>query len=733
MKHIFLILIFAATGINLSAQKSVEGKVLDSDGHTGLPGANVYWSGTSKGTATNAAGYFVLRKERNRNYLVVSYVGYKSDTIEINDGDEYIEHTLSSLSDLGEVSVMGRSAGAHLDRIDPLLTFKITGAELTKAACCNLSESFTTNASVDVSYSDAATGAKQIQLLGLAGTYVQMMTENFPTLYGLGSAFGLSYIPGPWMESIQVSKGTASVRNGYEAISGQINVEFKKPAESELLYFNVYGNSSGKVEGNLNTSVKLSDRLSTGFFAHGENDNIINDHNSDGFRDEPNVKQYHLFNRWDYMTDRIHLRTGFRIMDEERIGGEVDYKTEGSPGTYGIQINTFRAEGFTKTGFIFPADRSMSIGWINNFSYHNQDAVYGLKDYSGLQKSYYSNLLYQWKPLLNEHTLDAGVSYKYDDYVEKLDNQDMLRTESVPGVFFQYSYLDTARITLVAGLRADFHNLYGTLITPRFHVRYEPIDKITLRATAGKGYRSTNVIAENQFLLASSRDIEVQNDLKMEEAWNTGASINTYLTVSGRELRLSADFYHTRFINQIVTDMDTDVNRVLFYNLDGKSVSNVLQFEAQWELISRLEMLVALRLNDVKMTTAGIYQQRALMSRYKGLVTLSYLSNLRRWQYDFTAHLNGPGRVPSTAANPEPDRRPDSFDPYMLLNAQISRKFKHFDIYLGAENLTNFKQENPVISADNPFSDHFDSSLVWGPVLGRMVYGGIRISINRNE
>jgi outer membrane receptor for ferrienterochelin and colicins len=733
MKYIVIILFCFFTTISLHAQKNLEGKILDTETGLPLPGANIFWAGTTRGTSSNAAGYFVLKRERSIDLLVISFVGYGADTIKVEKGTEYYEHSINPVNSIDEVIVFGREEGTFIDRQNPLLTYKITGAELARAACCNLSESFTTNASVDISFSDAATGAKQIQLLGLAGSYVQIMTENFPSLYGLGSSYGLNYIPGSWMESIQVSKGTASVRNGHEAITGQINVEFKKPADSEKLFLNFYGNSAGKTEGNLNTSLKLSERLTTALLAHVENDYIIDDRNKDGFRDDPDVKQYHLFNRWDYLTETFTFRAGVRLMEEERVGGQVSFlpsEVDNPGGSYGIMIKTTRAEAFTKTGILFPADRSMSLGWINSFTLHDQESIFGTTSYNGSQRSYYTNLLYQWKPLLNEHTIDAGVSFRYDDYSEALNNTILSRTERSPGVFVQYSYVDTSKVSIVAGLRADFNNLYGTFITPRIHFMVNLGEKSSLRATVGKGFRTTNVLAENQYLLASSRVLDIQDNLLHEEAWNAGVNITSYYNVAGNDLRLSADYYHTRFINQIVADLDSDVNTVMFYNLDGQSFSNVFQVEAGLEPISRLDLLLAIRLNDVRMTTAGKLQRRALSSRYKGMFTASYLTYLRKWQYDLTFQFNGPGRVPSTADNPAQYQRADSFDPYMLINGQINRKFKLWELYLGVENLTNFKQENPVISADNPFSDYFDTSLVWGPTMGRMIYGGIRITIN---
>ena len=503
----------------LTGQKTIEGKIIDASDkdELGLPGASVIWAGTTTGTSTNAAGYFNIKRVRQTDKLVISFVGYKNDTITTGPEEEYIKHQLHQQNELGEVLVFGKASGAFINRVDPILTIKITGAELRKAACCNLSESFETNASVDVNYSDASTGAKQIQLLGLSGSYTQILAENIPAVYGLATAYGLNYIPGPWMESIQVSKGTSSVRNGYESMAGQINVEYKKPVTSEKLFINGFISDAGRQEVNATTSVILNKHLSTMLMAHSELQNSNKDHNMDGFRDEPDIKQYHFFNRWDYMTETFTFRTGIKYLEEERIGGQFSYQPE-NPDTwadgFGIKINTKRFEGFTKTGVVFPKDRSMTIGWIQNVAFHDQNSFFGRRSYDGSQKTYYSNLLYQWNPLLSKHTLDAGISYKYDLYDEKLDTLLFGRKESVPGLFAQYTYADTAKITVVAGIRADFHNLFGALLTPRLHLRYVITPDITLRASSGKGFRAGNILAENTYLLASSRVMYIPDNLK---------------------------------------------------------------------------------------------------------------------------------------------------------------------------------------------------------------------------
>jgi len=514
------LLIIPAT---LLGQGKIEGKVMieGADGSadaSGLPGASIIWAGSATGTSTNTAGYFSLRKIKGNDLLVASFVGFTPDTLRIGPGDEYVEIILSENSMIGEVTVIGRATGAHLDRQATIATVNITAAELCKAACCNLSESFVTNPSVDVNYTDAATGAKQIQLLGLAGSYVQILTENIPSTYGLGAAYGLSYVPGPWMESIQVSKGTSSVRNGNESITGQINVEYKKPATSEIVFVNGFVSDAGRFESNANASVKLNDYWSTMLLGHGETQSGASDHNADGFRDEPDVRQYSFMNRWDYLSNNLTFRAGIKYMQEERIGGQFDYNRN-NPNTwdngYGINIGTERAEAFTKLGGMLGPGDNMSLGWIQSVTYHEMNSWMGYKQYDAIQKSYYTNLLYQYFPA-EKHTVDAGVSYRYDHYDEmSLVYDDLLNliedntwsedVESVPGVFLQYTYTDSAKVTLLAGARYDFYRNHGARFTPRVHLRYEITPKLTLRASAGKGYRTVHVRAENMFYMASSR------------------------------------------------------------------------------------------------------------------------------------------------------------------------------------------------------------------------------------
>lgn len=717
----------------------VHGRILSTDENKKsipLIGANVYWAKIMEGTSTDVNGEFHLDVPDIENpILVVSYVGYISDTIVIKGNEDYLEITLNENTNISGVEIKEKQNDSFFSKIQPIQTQIITDAEFKKAACCNLSESFETNASVDVSYSDAVSGAKQILLLGLSGKYSQLMTENYPNLRGLASTYGLGYVPGSWMESIQISKGTASVTNGYESTTGQINVEFKKPDSGEKFYINLFGNHFGKVEGNANASYVLNKHWSTAVFAHVENQSNRHDNNGDSFMDEPLIKQVNLFNRWKYNSHKNLVgQVGIKFMDEERIGGQMQYDPDKEPdfdNGYGIKIKTRRYEIFTKTGYIFEHLHETSLGFINSLTYHDQSSNFGFNSYTGTELNWNSNLIFQSQIINPRHSYSTGISFMYDDYDENLNDSSFTRKEIVPGVFYQYTYSNLDNLTLLLGLRTDFHNIYGTFFTPRLHVKYDLNEHIILRASAGKGYRTANIIAENSSILASSRKLIILNEPKMEEAWNYGINLSRFFDVYGRELAINIDYYRTDFTNQIVVDRDQDVYSVFVYNLDGKSYSNSFQVEIIYELIPRLDFLAAFRYNDVKVTTNKTLQEKPLMNKYKGLLNLSYstANEEKRWQFDFTTQFNGDARIPNTDGYPVLYQRGNTAPAYTIINAQVSKYFKKLELYVGGENLTDFTQKDPIIAADDPFGKYFDSGMIWGPIVGRKFYAGLKFTI----
>ena len=617
----------------------------------------------------------------------------------------------------------------------------ISSAELSRAACCNLGESFVTNPSVDVSYSDAATGAKQIKLLGLSGTYVQMLTENIPNYRGAAAPYGLGYVPGPWMQSIQVSKGISSVKNGYEAITGQINVGFKKPQlpEADWVSANLFASTTNRYEANADATLKLSKRWSTSLLAHYENETKAHDGNDDGFVDIPQVEQYNVWNRWAYMGDHYVFQAGFKALSETRSSGQSTHGDMYSGELYKVGIDTERYELFTKNAYIFDKEKNTNLALILSTSWHNQDAMYGRKLYNVDQTNTYASLMFETE-FNPQNSFSAGLSFNYDAYDQhyRLNNNadtpfKASDKEAVPGAYVQYTLNLNDQWMLMAGLRGDYSSKHGFFVTPRAHLKYNPNDYVHFRLSAGKGYRTNHVLAENNYLLSSSRKVEIAKNLDMEEAWNLGASVSTYIPVFGKTLNVNAEYYYTDFRKQVVVDMDSNPHEVAFYNLDGRSYSHVFQVEASYPFFKGFTLTGAYRLTDAQTTYKGQRMEKPLTGKYKGLLTASYQTPLGIWQFDATLQLNGGGRMPAPYELADGQlswsRRYGSFE---QLSMQVTRYFRRWSIYVGGENLTNFKQKSPIIDAANPWGDNFDSTMIWGPVHGAKAYVGIRFNLARN-
>lgn len=601
--------------------------------------------------------------------------------------------------------------------------------ELFKAACCNLGESFTTNPSVDVAYNDATTGARQIKLLGLSGTYVQMLTENLPNFRGAAIPYALGYVPGPWMKGIQVSKGCASVKNGYESITGQINVDYLQPEDEQQVEVNLFGDTKSRIEANADANVHLSDRWATEILLHHENIIKNHDDNGDGFYDMPGREQYNVQNRWVYKGKSYIFHGGLGALKEIRTSGQ-DEEHVHSDDIYRIKLHTNRYEGYMKHAFILNHEHGTNIAFMSSASMHQLNARYGNKLYDLNEKNLYGSLMFETN-FSTQHNLSLGLSFNHD-YLGQNEGQNKGQNEkeTTPGAYAQYTYTLGTKLTAMAGVRFDHSSLYGNFFTPRFHVKYSPVDAISIRLSAGKGYRTVFGMAEYNYLLASGRNLNISKSLKQEEAWNYGLSTAFYIPMFGKTLKLNAEYYYTDFRNQAVVDYDANKEFISIYNLIGKSYSHTFQIDASYPLLKGLEITAAYRLNDVKCTYdyGKTLKEKPLTSKYKALFTASYKTPLGLWQFDATVQLNGGGR------NPEPYQLADGsrswaprFHSFEQVSAQVTRWFRHWSIYVGGENLTGFKQKTPIYGASNPWGSDFEPTLVWGPVEGRMFYAGVRV------
>ncbi len=725
---------------------NIEGYIfgINEDGNReALIGANVLIEDSGKGTTTDLNGYFSLdNTKQHASSVEVSYIGFETQTIQLNQ-EGIVEITLNTGHQLDAVEVVYKRRTTEVSFIKSVNSETITREELCKAACCNLSESFETNPSVDVSFPDAITGTRQIQMLGLAGPYVQITRELMPDVRAMSSIYGLSMTPGPWIESIQLIKGAGSVVNGFESLTGQINVELKKPERGDLLFLNGYTNNGGRIELNGNIRHDVGENVATGFLFHAKSLDAVHDKNGDGFTDMPLEKDLIISNRWKFKRlNNFEGQFGVKYTRLNHKGGSHDHFSGASPDheTHWRMTNTTnRYEAWAKIGYVNDEAPENSVGLQLSAVKQNQDSQFGNGVYDSEQNSIFANLIFQRIPNDN-HIIRTGLTYQLDDIFERVGKAGVFnRYESIPGAYFEYTYKDGQKWSVIPGIRADLHNNYGVFITPRLHAKYNFSDKSIFRVSAGRGLRTASIFSENLGLFSSSREVVINqvNDenpygLEPEIAWNYGINYTQAFNISERELIVSFDAYRTTFENQIIVDYET-AGRVSFYNLEGESFSNSIQLKLEYPILENFDVRVAYRMFDVQTTYGESLLDKPLVSKHRAFINMAYKTD-SDWHFDATLNWNGQKRLPSTQNNPEEYRRPDNSPDYFLLNAQIMKRWgKKWDVYLGAENLLNFKQTDAIIAGDDAFGQYFDASIVWAPLFGANVYIGFRYTLSGTE
>ncbi|MEG0807793.1 MAG: TonB-dependent receptor [Alistipes sp.] len=761
--------------------QDLRGTVLDTE-HQPLIGASVHWAGTTVGASTDAKGAFLLHKVKGYDRLVASYLGYVNDTLHVTDSIEPLEFALKSEGvSLESVTIAGNVSGNFVKRDGLVKSEMISFAGLCKMACCNLAESFENSASVTVGYSDAISGARQIKMLGLAGTYTQMLDENRPIMRGLSSPYGLSYTPGMWLNSIQVSKGVASVTAGHEAITGQINLEHRKPTDEERLFVNLYLDDELRPEANISSAfpVTKNKKLSSVILLHGSMDTDVRkmDHNNDGFRDLPKADQFNVANKWLYAADNgTQIRWGWKYVQENRLGGMLDYKKSlydrmvenwDKPGTpYGSEIRNRNANGYFKIGMpigaaVYDRDEQSemrsNLAFVADFDHFNEDAYFGLNNYKGTENALSFNLMYSHY-FTYRSSLIVGAQGQLRSFDEQLlnrtpwithpsgtnsttsaqtDAQRFDRNENEVGAYAEYTYSIKDKFSIVAGLRGDYNNFYDRFfLTPRGHIKWNITPTTTFRGSAGLGYRSTNLITDNIGILATGRRINLPADFRnfdrMEKALTFGGSLTqSFGLVSHNDATLSFDYFRTQFYNAVVADQEQSADQIVFYNTDKRSYTDTYQVDFSWTPIERFDIFATFRYTNSEMTlnradgsTARI--ERPLVGQYKTLLNIQYATKFRRWVFDVTAQLNGASRIPTQTGN-----LADSYysPRYPMFYAQVSRKVGKFDLYVGCENIADYRQHDPILNASQPFSTGFNSMNIWGPLMGRKFYAGMRFNL----
>jgi len=761
----------------LRAQE-LRGEVRDAEGRP-LAGASVYWAGTTVGTSADGGGAFRLHRVKGRELLVASFLGYVNDTLRVDAATQQAAFGLRAEGvELEGVVVEAAQSGNFVKRDGIVKGEMISFAGLCKMACCNLAESFENSASVTVGYSDAISGARQIKMLGLAGTYTQILDENRPVMRGLSAPYGLSYTPGMWLNSIQVSKGVASVTAGHDAITGQINLEHRKPTDEERLFVNLYLDDELRPEANISTAFPVSrdGKLSSVLLLHGSADTDVRkmDHNGDGFRDLPRSAQFNVANKWLYAADNgMQIRWGWKYVEESRLGGMLDYRntrsmreamarewdwerTGGTMPLYGSHIRNRNANGYFKLGMpvgasVYDADaqdeKRSNLALVADFDHFDEEAYFGLNDYAGRQNSVSVQAMYNHY-FTCRSSLNVGVQARLDYIRESLLNRtpwidgrtradyDWDRNEEEVGAYAEYTYAVRDRFSVVTGLRCDYNAFYDRFfLTPRGHVKWNITPSTTLRASAGLGYRSTNVLTDNIGMLATGRAIVVPElgDLdRLEQALTVGGSLTqTFGLVEPGDATLSFDYFRTQFFHAVVVDQEYDPETIRVYGSSGPSWTDTYQIDFSWSPVERLDLFATFRYTDSEMTIRRsdgrpVQVERPLVSRYKTLLNIQYATKFRRWVFDATAQLNGPARIPTQTGDLADSRHSPR---YPMFYAQVSRKVGRLDIYVGCENIADYRQEDPILNWENPYDYRFNSMNVWGPLMGRKFYAGLRFNL----
>lgn len=701
---------------------------------SGIPGVKLKWAKDQNMGLSDLDGNFEIKVNTLPDTLIISYTGFHTIYYQITDTSQVYTFNLEEGMVLDGVEVIAKNVGKHIDLMDPRHVETIGVGELRKAACCNLSESFETNASVDVNMTDAVSGAKKIQMLGLDGVYTQLQWENIPLVRGLSTSYGLNFTPGTWIESIQITKGTGSVLNGYESMAGMINLELKKPNESERLYVNMYGNKFGRMELNVHGAQVINPKWSTLTFLHASHQSYESDVNKDGFRDMPIGTLGAFMHRWNYEGENSEAKFGVKGTYSDKQSGQLgSTNSEGTNPLWNASFNTEHLELFAKNGYFFKNRPFGSLGLIGQAKYHHMTNQFGNTVYDGTQRKIYINTIYGDIIGNTNHNFKTGLSFLLDDYDQTYNDSTFLKTEIVPGAYFEYTYNSLDKFILVAGFRGDYHNLYGPLITPRLHAKWNINKRNAVRISAGRGYRVPNPFADYTGYMASSRQWIVSPDIQPEDGLSAGITYTQKFLLFDRAASFTTDYFYTHFFNQLLVDLDVAPTEVHVYNTNETSFAHSFQTELSIQPLKGFELRSAFKYYDVRAKFNGDLRQKAFVPKYRVLINAGYETRNKKWSFDLTGNWVGQKRLPSTASNPTEHQRGLVSQAYWLVNSQITYNFRKFSIYLGGENLLNVIQKDAIISANDPFGTYFDATQIWAPISGVNIYAGIHFAIKQKS
>lgn len=722
----------------LNAQQ-ITGRVTDITGKP-LAGASVVWQNTNKGTFTNEAGEFDIADQlEGDRILLISFVGFSQEKVKVGKLTHWTVQLIEDAT-LAEVKIIAKGQATRFAN-EPAKVEVLGVREIQRAACCSLAGCFSTNSNVDANVTNVVTDAKELRILGLAGVYNQVLVDGMPLIQGLAFPYGPGGYPGTMIEKIFVTKGANSVLQGFESISGQINMEFHSPENAPRLFLNTFANSFGESQYNVNYLVKKP-TWSNLSVAHLTLPATIIDRDGDGFRDIVKTNRTSLYNRWSYdnpENPKWRTTIGMRYLAEEREGGSTQFNRDIHLGTslaYGQNVDIQHGEIYAKTNLIVSEKSSVIL--LSSAFAHKQEAYFGVKKYLGKQFNLTSAIYVDHYYGGQNHNIKFGFSHRHNKLKEDIKFMEAVpflnyegayfTNYDIPGIFAE-NKLTFSKFTILTGLRADQFAHFGWKLTPRFLIRANLSPDTDIRFNAGKGFRWAHIFSENANLLAGNRSLILAKDLAPEEAINVG--LNFIKTIHWKEINitLSGDAYLTFFQNQIFPDYDTEVNTAIVQNFFGKSISKSFQLENKWIFTQQFDIKLAYNYLEVYREVESLRQDLPFIPKHKWTANTSYSTPGDQWQIDLTWRLIGNKRLPSTLNYPDQYKQPSSSDPYQQWDLQLTHRWSNFQIYGGVENIFDFRQEFPILGYDQPFGNFFDPAFNWGPTKGREFYLGLRYSL----
>jgi outer membrane receptor protein involved in Fe transport len=713
----------------LAQNYECRGRVTELGTSRPVAGASVVLVDKKSGAYTDSLGHFSFYIPTHGVRIAVSHLSYEADTLECQ-AEHFLEISLKPGKNLPAVKVEERRNAFGYSE-SATIELHMDESALKKSACCNIGESFETGGVVDVSYADAVTGVKHIRLLGLDGHYVQFNADNMPSLRALAGAYGLYFIPGPFLQGICIAKGPGSVVNGYESITGVINADLRTPEHPERFLANLFINHLGRTEANVGGNFGHGQGWRSAVWAHGNFFRTPNDMNHDGFLDIPWHRQANLLARTQKEGDTYLFQAGLRVLHDIRESGQLaGPHVPANPFT--MRVNTWRAEPFAKLGLNQIGRPWRKLGITVAAILHRHSGTIGQNGLMGSQISLHQNLIYETIISDTRHNVRTGVSFNMDRISDSFASYRLDRLEVVPGIFGEYTFKQDEKWLAVAGLRYDYNSLFGHFITPRVHARWQPAEWLSARLAAGRGYRMLNIFSENLNLLPSSRQVGIPQPIRPEVAWTYGLALRSQFDVFRRLQIIQVDFFRTDFENKVVADMENP-GQLVFRNVTSSAYSHALQIEAQLNLARNLDVRLTAKWNDVQAPLGGRIQQVLYIPRWRGLANVAYTTPNGRWNFDATLQLNGPARLPRVTNDPTSPFFTTESPIFPNLLAQVTYKVGRWEIYVGGENLTHYRQRYVIIDPQNPFSNNFDATRIWGPVMGAVGYAGVRYSLIREE